>query len=139
MIDIEQEGLESNITFKGKNQKMILSSTFSKSREGDGTPQLRRPEKQFGINFSKKLISRFIGPVNFSYDYRHIGKVEDWKNGSTRSKVDSSDIMNLNISKNFSGNIWSLNVLNLTNENYQRPDTYNQENRRIELSFRRKY
>ena len=139
MIDIEQEGLESNITFKGKNQKMILSSNFSKSREGDGTPQLRRPEKQFGINFSKKLISRFIGPVNFSYDYRHIGKVEDWKNGSTRSKVDSSDIMNLNISKNFSGNIWSLNVLNLTNENYHRPDTYNQENRRIELSFRRKY
>ena len=32
-----------------------------------------------------------------------------------------------------------LNVLNLTDENYQRPDTYNQEGRRIELSFRRKY
>ena len=47
--------------------------------------------------------------------------------------------MNLNLSKDLFGNIWSVNVLNLTDENYQRPDTYNQEGRRIELLFRRKY
>ena len=43
--------------------------------------------------------------------------------------------MNLNFSKNFNGMVWSINALNLTDENYQRPDTYNQEGRRIELSF----
>ena len=47
--------------------------------------------------------------------------------------------MNLTLSKNFFGSIWSMNVLNLTDENYQRPDTYNQEGRRFELSFRNKY
>ena len=47
--------------------------------------------------------------------------------------------MNLSLSKNFSGITWSINVLNLTDENYQRPDTYNQEGRRIGLTFRQKY
>ena len=80
-----------------------------------------------------------MGPFNLTYDYRHVGKVEDWKNGSIRAKVDSSDIMNLILSKNILSNTWSINILNLTNENYERPDTYNQEGRRFELSFRSKY
>ena len=73
------------------------------------------------------------------YDYRHVGKVEDWKNGSVRAKVDSSDIMNLIISKEISNVTWSLNIFNLTDEVYQRPDTYNQERRRIGLSFNSRY
>ena len=48
---------------------------------------------------SKKFVSNFFGPFNFKYDYRHTGKVEDWKKGSFRAKVDSSDIMNLSLSK----------------------------------------
>ena len=139
IIDINQEGLESRLTLGDEDQKFILSSTFSKSREGDGDPQLRRPEKQFGIKYSKKLITSFLGEFNLNYDYRHVGRVEDWKNGSVRAKVDSSDIMNLTLSKDLYGSIWSLNVLNLTDEKYQRPDTYNQEGRRIGLSFRYKY
>ena len=139
IIDIKQEGLENSLVFKDNFQKFTLSNTFSKSREGDGTPQLRRPEKQFGIKYSRKFISNFAGPFDLNYDYRHVGKVEDWKNGSVRAKVDSSDIMNLSISKDLFGNKWSLNILNLTDEAYQRPDTYNQEGRRIGLSFRNKY
>ena len=61
------------------------------------------------------------------------------ENGSIRAKVDSSDIMNVSLSKDFLGSLWSKNILNLTDENYQRPDTYNQERRRFELSFRHKY
>ena len=53
IIDIKQEGLENTFTFRDKNQRLVLTSTFSKSREGSGRPQLRRPEKQFGINYSK--------------------------------------------------------------------------------------
>ena len=74
-----------------------------------------------------------------NYDYKHIGQVEDWKNGSVRAKVDRSDIMNLSISKDFYGNKWFLNISNLTYEAYKRPDTYNQEGRRIGLSFSSKY
>ena len=47
--------------------------------------------------------------------------------------------MNLSLSKDLFGNRWSVNILNLTDEVYQRPDTYNQEGRRISLSFRNKY
>ena len=139
LIDIDQEGLESSITFDNQNQKLTLSSNFLKSREGSGRPQLRRPEKQFGIKYSKNMVSSYLGEFSINYDYRHVGKVEDWKNGSVRAKVDSSDIMNLNFSKDISGNLWSFNIFNLTDEKYQRPDTYNQEGRRLGLSFRRKY
>ena len=139
IIDINQEGLENNFTISGKDQKISLFNSFSKSREGSGKPQLRRPEKQFGIKFNKLINSKFFGSFDLNYDYRHVGKVEDWKNGSVRAKVDSSDIMDLRISKSYMGKIWSLNFLNLTNENYQRPDTYNQEGRRLELSFRHNY
>ena len=139
MIDIKQEGIENSLSFTKKNQKLTLSNTLSKSREGNGRPQLRRPEKQYGIKYSKKFMSSFIGPFIINYDYRHMGKVEDWKNGSVRAKVDSSDIMNLSLSKDLMGSKWSLNIYNLTDEIYQRPDTYNQEGRRISLSFRNKY
>ena len=139
IIDIKQEGLENSFVLKDNFQRLTLSNTFSKSREDDGSPQLRRPEQQFGLNYSRKFISNTFGPFHLNYDYRHVGQVEDWKNGSVRAKVDSSDIMNLSISKDFYGNKWSLNIFNLTDEAYQRPDTYNQERRRIGLSFRNKY
>ena len=139
IIDIKQKGLENRIVLQDDNQRLILSNTFSKSREGNGRPQLRRPEKQFGVNYSKKFVSNFFGPFDLKYDYRHVGKVEDWKNGSVRAKVDSSDIMNLIISKEISNVTWSLNIFNLTDEVYQRPDTYNQERRRIGLSFNSRY
>ncbi len=139
IIDIKQEGIENSFVIKKDDQVIKLSNTFSKSREGDGDPQLRRPEKQYGIKYSKKISESILGPFNLTYDYKHIGKVEDWKNGSFRSKVDSSDIMNLILSKDILSNTWSINIFNLTDENYQRPDTYNQEGRRIELSFRSKY
>ncbi len=139
VIDIKQKGLENSLTFFKDNQKIILSNTLSKSRESDGTPQLRRPEKQFGVKYTKKFTETFLGPFNLNYDYRHVGRVEDWKNGSVRAKVDSTDIMNLSLSKDFFGGKWSMNLLNLTDESYQRPDTYNQEGRRISLSFRNKY
>ena len=139
MIDIKQEGLENSLVFKNDDQKLTLTNTFSKSREGNGRPQLRRPEKQFGINYSKKFVSNFFGPFNLKYDYRHVGKVEDWKKGSFRAKVDSSDIMNLSLSKQYYKNTLSLNIFNLTDEVYQRPDTYNQERRRIGLSFKHRY
>ena len=59
--------------------------------------------------------------------------------GTYRAKVDSSDIMNLSFAKDIANTKWSLNVTNLTNEIYERPDTYNQDDRRISLSFMSKY
>ena len=139
IIDIKQRGVENSINFNNESQKLSLISLFSKSREGNGRPQLRRPEQQFGLKYSQKIKSDFFGPFKLHYDYRHIGKVEDWKNGSKRAKVDSTDIMNISLTKEINNVNWSLNITNLTDEIYERPDTYNQEGRKIGLSFRSKY
>ena len=139
IIDIKQKGVENSLNFKNEFQKLSLTSVFSKSREGNGRPQLRRPEQQFGVKYSQKIKSDILGPFNLHYDYRHIGKVEDWKNGSKRAKVDSTDIMNLSLTKEINKINWSINITNLTDEIYERPDTYNQEGRKIGLSFRSKY
>ena len=139
IIDIEQRGVENSLNFRNESQNLILTSVFSKSREGNGRPQLRRPEQQFGIKYSQKLKSKIIGPFSFKYDYRHIGRTEDWKDGTTRAKVDSTDIMNISLIKKINKINWSLNITNLTDEIYERPDTYNQAGRKIGLSFMYKY
>ena len=56
-----------------------------------------------------------------------------------RAKVDSTDIMNISLIKEINKINWSLNITNLTDEIYERPDTYNQEGRKIGLSFMSKY
>ena len=137
-IDIEQQGLESNFIFKDDNHRLTLTNTLSKSSEGNGRPQLRRPEKQFGIKYSKKFVSNYIGPFSLNYDYRHVGKTEDWI-GSLRKDADSTDIMNLSFSKEIFGNRWFLNITNLTDEYYQRPYGYQQEGRRASLSIKSKF
>ena len=138
-IDINQEGLENTFVINGQKQKIALSGIFSKSREGSGRPQLRRPEKQYSIKFSKEFIPSLLGPFEINYDYRYLGKAEDWINGTVRAKAESINIMNLKLSKKIFNIDLGVNILNLTNEKYQKPDTYNQEGRRFELSFSTKY
>ncbi len=138
ILDIDQEGLENSLTFKDENQRLSLTNTFSKSTEGNGRPQLRRPEKQYGVNYNGKLNSKYIGLYALNLDYRHVGRVEDWV-GSVRKKVDSTDVVNLSLSKELFGMKWSLNGTNLTDEYYQKPYGYNQEGREFSMSIRSKY
>ena len=137
-LDIEQEGLESSFTFKSDNQRVSLTNTLSKSSEGNGRPQLRRPEKQYGVNYNAKLNSSYTGLFGININYRHVGKAEDWV-GSVRKKVDSTDIINLSLTKELFGMEWTLSSTNLTDEYYQKPYGYNQEGRNFELSLRSKY
>ena len=138
VLEIDQEGLESSLTFKGNNQTLYLTNTLSKSTEGNGRPQLRRPEKQYGVNYNSKLNSSYIGSYGLNVNYRHVGKAEDWV-GSIRKKVDSTDIVNVGISKELFGMEWALNAKNLTDEYYQKPYGFNQEGRNFSLSLRAKY
>ena len=137
-LDIEQEGLESSFTFKNDNQRISLTNTLSKSSEGNGKPQLRRPEKQYGVNYNAKLNSSYLGLFGMNVNYRHVGKAEDWV-GSVRKKVDSTDIINMSLSKELFGMEWALSSTNLTDEYYQKPYGYNQEGRNLKLSLRSKY
>ncbi len=137
-LDIEQEGLESSFTFKNDNQRISLTNTLSKSSEGNGKPQLRRPEKQYGVNYNAKLNSSYFGLFGMNVNYRHVGKAEDWV-GSVRKKVDSTDIINMSLTKELFGMQWALSSTNLTDEYYQKPYGYNQEGRNFRLSLRSKY
>jgi vitamin B12 transporter len=137
-LDIEQEGLESSFTFKNDNQRISLTNTLSKSSEGNGKPQLRRPEKQYGVNYNAKLNSSYFGLFGMNVNYRHVGKAEDWV-GSVRKKVDSTDIINMSLSKELFGMEWALSSTNLTDEYYQKPYGYNQEGRNFKLSLRADY
>ena len=137
-IDIEQEGLESSFSFKGDKQNLTLTNTLSRSSEGNGRPQLRRPEKQYGVKYNAKMSSSIFGLYGINFDYRHVGKVEDWV-GSYRKDVDSTDIMNLSLSKKLFGMEWALTGKNLTDEVYQKPYGYNQVGRKFGISLRSKY
>ena len=118
--------------------KLNLFSSFLSSSKVDGSPQLRRPEKTYNVNFSQNLDLKYFGKLNINYDYKHIGKAEDFI-GFDRKDADSTDIMNLSFSKDILGQKWFLKINNLTDEIYQRPDGYNQEGRRLSLSFLYKY
>ena len=137
-LQIEQEGLESSFKFEINNQKLELTNILSKSLEGSGRPQLRRPEKQYGVNYNAKLNSNYFGSYGVNLNYRHTGKAEDWV-GSFRKDVDSTDIVNLSLSKELFGMEWRLRGTNLTDEYYQKPYGYNQEGRNFNLSLTSKY
>ena len=88
LIDIKQEGLENNFSFKNKNQKISFIIHFLKAEKVMEGHTLKTRNK-YGVNYKKKFNLEILGPFNLNYDYRHVGQVEDWKNGTVRSKVDS--------------------------------------------------
>ena len=53
--------------------------------------------------------------------------------------MDSTDIINLALIKNFLGQEFSINITNLFDEGYQRPHGYTQDGRKIRFGFAKKY
>ena len=138
LIDINQEGLESELLINGNNQNITLFTNFSKSRKTNGQAQSRRPDLSYGAFFSKKINSTKFGLLNINLNYKHTGKFIDY-DGSKNSRQKSTDLLDLSIKKNWLGNILSINLTNLLNERYEKPATYSQDGRQLRLSLRRNY
>ncbi len=138
LIDINQEGLESELLFSGNNQNIGFYTTFSKSRKANGQAQARRPDLSYGANYSKKINSNIYGPFNLNLNYKHTGKFIDW-DGSKNSRQKSTDLVDLSVKKNWFGNILSINLTNLLNERYEKPATYTQDGRQLKVGFSRTY
>ena len=136
--DTTQEGLENEIKFSGNNQNISLISHFAKSRTDLGGPNSRRPDLSYGIDYSKEFSIPSYGSFNFDLSHRYIGDHIDWT-GSKNEFVKSVDLVDISIRKNWYGNIISLNFTNLLNERYEKPATYSQDGRMVNLSFRRAY
>ena len=139
-IDLNQSGIESGITWKKENQKLTLFGTSLSSKKTDGSDQLRRPEKKFGLNYDNKFFSNLFGEMKISANYQHYGKHWDTHSSNwTTILMDSTDIANLRLSKKIFGQNWSLNINNMFDEGYQRPHGYMQNGRQIRFGFERKY
>ena len=138
LVDINQEGLESELLFSGKNQNFSLYTIFSKSRKANGQAQARRPDLSYGVNYSKKINSNIYGSFNLNLNYKHTGQFIDY-DGSKNSRQKSTDLVDLSIKKNWFGNILSINVTNLLNERYEKPATYSQDGRQLKVGFSKTY
>jgi len=138
VIDINQEGLENELSFYGNNQSFSIYNNFSKSRKINGQAQNRRPDLTYGANYSKKFLRNFIGPFDVNLNYRHTGKYIDW-DGAKNSSQKSTDLINMSITKNLFGNVFSLRITNLLNERYQKPATYSQNGRKLKFGFKKFY
>ena len=76
--DTTQEGLESELTFLGKDQNISIISHFAKSRTDSGGPNSRRPDLSYGVNYFKRLNLPKYGPFNLNISHRFIGDHLDW-------------------------------------------------------------
>ena len=126
-----------DFVLKRNNERLSIFNTVSTSKQQDGTQQLNRPDSTYGLNYLKKFRSNLFGTFNLNIKYKHYGKVFDY--APTITKVDSTDIMNLSLTKKISSNLWSINLTNLLDENYQRPHGYSQEGRKVRLNFKKSY
>jgi vitamin B12 transporter len=133
-----QEGLESEITFSGKNQYISIVSHFAKSRTATSGPNSRRPDVSYGVDYSKKFNLIDLGSFDLNLSHRFIGDHIDWT-GSENAFVKSVDLVDMSIRKNWFGNIISLNFTNLLNERYEKPATYSQDGRALSFGFIRSY
>ena len=136
--DLNQEGVESELFFKRKNEDISLFTNFSKSKKVNGNAQARRPDLSYGANYTKKFKSSVYGPFNLGLNYKYTGRFLDY-DGSGNSMQKSTDLIDLSINKNWLGNIVSLNLTNLLNERYEKPATYSQDGRQLRIGFRKTY
>ena len=137
-INLNQSGFNGNILYSNKNTKIDFFTSFLSSKKENSSDQLRRPEKTYGISLNKKINIYSLGNFNFNTNYKHYGKHFDTHSTSFSTiEMDSTDIVDLSISKKINDYIFSLNIDNFLNENYQRPHGYPQNDRQIRFGFRK--
>ena len=136
-IDLNQSGLNSTIEFKTQNTNLKLFSSILSSKKENGSDQLRRPNKNYGFNFIKKITNNYFGDIDFHISYNHYGKHYDTHSTSFQTIImDSTDLLDLKISKNQKFGNFYIKLNNLLNEDYQRPHGYNQEGRILRLGYK---
>ena len=73
-IDLNQSGFNNQLNIKLENTDINLFSSFLSSKKENSADQLRRPEKNYGLNVSKKIENSFLGNFKINLKYNHYGK-----------------------------------------------------------------
>jgi len=132
--------MNGEIQFLNKNNKISLFVSSLSSKKTDGSDQLRRPEITYGLNINKKLQNNFIGKFNLNINYKHYGKHFDTHSTNFSTiEMDSTDIVNVSLKKNYGPLELYINSRNLFNEIYQRPHGYSQDDRTFRFGIKTYY
>ena len=136
-LSLKQSGINSEIAINGNDYTLNLFSSFLSSDKVGGSPQLRRPEKTYGLNLQKNFINNLFGKFSLNLKYNHYGKHFD-THSSTYSTIemDSTDIVDISLNKKFGIYDVSFNASNLLDEKYQRPHGYSQNDRLFNLTLK---
>ena len=136
-VDLNQSGFNNNLNIKLKHTKINFFSSFLSSKKENGADQLRRPEKNYGLNISQNIQNIFLGSFNINFTYNHYGKHFDTHSSNFSTiEMDSTDILDLKITKKLSNSDFYIKVTNALDETYQKPHGYNQENRVIKFGIK---
>ena len=136
-IDLNQNGVDFLLEVKEKYSSLKFYSSFLSSKKENGADQLRRPKKNYGIKYFKKIYEGKNKEFNFNILYNHYGKHFDTHSGNfSRVEMDSTDIIDLILNKKFGNFDFYLNISNLFDETYQRPHGYNQEKRFFKIGVK---
>jgi vitamin B12 transporter len=136
-IDLNQSGFSNQVNFNLQDASINLFSSFLSSKKENGASQLRRPEKNYGLFLNKKFKNNILGNFTFHLNYNHYGKHFDTHSSNFSSiEMDSTDIIDLKITKELNNNNFYIKITNALNETYQRPHGYNQENRGIKFGIK---
>ncbi len=136
--DINQEGLESQISYNNKDLLFTIFSNFSKSRSATDNHQSRRPDLSYGFNFGKKYLFDALGEIDLKLNYKYTGEFLDW-DGSANTFQKSTNIADMFLSKKLLDYNFTVSITNLLNERYEKPATYSQDGRQLRFGFRRFY
>ncbi len=136
-IDLNQSGVNNQLNFQLRDTSINLFSSFLSSKKENRADQLRRPEKNYGLNFSQIFDNSILGNFKFNLTYNHYGKHFDTHSSNFSTiEMDSTDIIDLKITKKLNNSDLYLKVTNALNETYQKPHGYNQENRVIKFGMK---
>ncbi len=136
-IDLNQSGFNSQLNFYLSDTNINFFSSFLSSKKENSADQLRRPEKNYGLNFSKKIDTKILGNLKLNLIYNHYGKHFDTHSSNFSTiEMDSTDIIDFKIIKKLSKSDFYIKITNALDETYQKPHGYNQENRVIKFGIK---
>jgi len=136
-VDLNQSGVNLNFNLNSKNMNLKIFSSFLSSQKENGSDQLRRPETTYGVNFSKRINTNYLGDLDLNLLYNHYGKHFDTHSTNFSTiEMDSTDLVSLKVEKKLRDNIYFLKITNLLSENFQRPHGYNQDKRIIKFGLK---
>jgi len=134
--DLVQNGFENQFNYNSEFINFDLFTSFLSSKKKNGSDQLRRPERTYGINLSKKFNNNLMKDVDLNFNYKHYGKHFDTHSVNFNTiEMDSTDIINLNLSKTYGNTNLFIKISNLLDENFQRPHGFNQEGRTLKFGI----